>query len=56
MRVRTGGGLNELTYLSGPDQLKQVAFDAVKKWIYQLALLEGKPVEVNATTSIAFTL
>jgi protein TonB len=41
---------------SGHPLLVQAALDAVKQWVYQPTLLEGKPVEVDTEIDVAFQL
>jgi TonB family protein len=54
--ITKDGKIRDLTYVSGPPELKDAAMDAVRQWRYQTTLLAGKPVEVDTMISIVFTL
>jgi protein TonB len=54
--IGTDGTVNELHVVSGPEQLRQAALDAVTQWRYRPYLLNGDPVEVRTTINIIFTL
>ncbi len=54
--VAQDGSMEEVQYVSGPEELSQAAIDAVKQWKYQPTLWNGKPAEVDTTISIVFTL
>jgi protein TonB len=50
------GLIENLRVVSGPTMLRQSALDAVRTWRYRPYLLDGEPVEVETTVSVAFTL
>lgn len=50
------GKVTNLTVVSGDPLLSKAAMDAVRQWQYQPTLLDGKPIEVETTVSITFTL
>jgi TonB family protein len=50
------GSIEELHVVSGPPLLQGAALEAVKAWQYRPFLLEGKPVEVETTINVIFTL
>lgn len=50
------GSIEQLEVISGHPLLQQAALDAVRQWVYQPTLLEGKPVEVDTTIDVAFQL
>jgi TonB family protein len=50
------GSVEQLEVISGHPLLQQAALDAVRKWVYQPTLLEGKPGEVDTTIDVAFQL
>ncbi len=50
------GHVEDLSVISGPDLLQQVALDAVKQWVYRPYLLNGEPVKVQTTINVIFTL
>jgi TonB family protein len=54
--VGTDGTIKDLHVLSGPPLLIQSAIDAVRQWQYAPTLVEGKPVEVDTTISVVYTL
>jgi hypothetical protein len=54
--IAKDGTIMELTYISGPPLLMKPSMDAVHQWTYQPTLLNGKPVEVETTVSVVFTL
>jgi len=50
------GKIANLEFAGGPIELKEAAMKAVQQWIYKPTLLEGRPVEVDTTISVVFTL
>ncbi len=50
------GSIAQLEVISGHPLLQQAALDAVKQWVYQPTLLEGRSVEVDTTIDVIFTL
>jgi protein TonB len=50
------GKVTEVNVLSGHPMLTAAAIEAVKKWHYKPALLNGEPVEAETTVKIKFTL
>jgi len=54
--IAKDGTIMELTYISGPPLLMKPSMDAVHQWTYQPTLLNSKPVEVETTVSVVFTL
>jgi TonB family protein len=46
----------ELKIQSGPRELQSSALDAVHQWRYQPFLLNGEPIEVDTTITVAYTL
>jgi len=54
--VAKDGSVQQVEYVSGPEELKQAAIDAVKQWQYKPAKLAGKPASVDTTISLVFTL
>jgi TonB family protein len=55
-RIATDGTIAELKVISGPLMLQQAAIDAVQHWVYRPYILNGKPVEVQTTVNVIFTL
>jgi protein TonB len=54
--ISTSGTIENLHVVSGPAMLQQAALDAVSNWRYRPYLLSGKPVEVETTVNVIFTL
>lgn len=50
------GTIENLHVVSGPALLQQTALDAVKRWRYRPYMLNGRPVEVETTVNVNFTL
>jgi TonB family protein len=50
------GSITQLEVVSGHPLLQQAALDAVRQWIYQPTLLQGRPVEVDTTIDVIFQL
>ncbi len=50
------GDVESLKVVSGPKQLQQSALDAVQQWKYKPYLVKGKPVAVQTTINIIYTL
>jgi protein TonB len=54
--ISTSGTIENLRVVGGPAMLQQAALDAVSNWRYRPYLLNGKPVEVETTVNVIFTL
>jgi TonB family protein len=54
--IAANGTVKELTAISGDSVLASAAITAVQQWVYGTTLLNGRPVEVETTISITFTL
>jgi len=50
------GRIANLRVISGPEELRGAALDAVKRWVYRPYLLNGQPVSVDTTINVAFNL
>jgi TonB family protein len=50
------GAVQEVEVVSGHPLLIQAAMNAVKQWVYQPTLLDGKPVKVDTTVDVIFAL
>lgn len=50
------GNIEKLTVVSGPNELRKSATDAVRTWKYKPFLLNGNPVEVQTTINVVYTL
>src|SRR5688572_9910742 len=48
------GLVEDLRVISGPEILRQAAFDAVKSWRYRPVLVNGKPARVTTTITATF--
>jgi TonB family protein len=54
--VARDGTIEQLEFVSGPPLLLKAAMEAVKQWVYEPTTLNGRPVEVDTTISVVFTL
>jgi TonB family protein len=50
------GTVENLTVVSGPNELQQSALDAVRQWTYKPFLVNGDPVEVKTSINVIYTL
>jgi len=50
------GTVENLTVVSGPNELQQSAQDAVRQWTYKPFLVDGDPVEVKTTINVIYRL
>jgi len=50
------GRVESLKVVSGPNELQQSSMDAVRWWRYKPFLLNGKPIEVETTISVVYSL
>ena len=50
------GTIHNLEAISGPNQLKASAMDAVRQWTYKPYLLNGEPTEVQTTVTVTYSL
>lgn len=48
--------MQSVEFVSGPDDLKKAAMDAVKKWRYKPTMLLGQPVEVDTVIDVVFSM
>ena len=53
--VDATGKVTEMKVLSGPTPLRQAAMDAISKWKYQPARLNGQPIAMHTNLNISFT-
>jgi periplasmic protein TonB len=49
------GAVTDVKVTSGPVVLRQAAMDALRRWKYQPARLNGQPTSVHMNVSISFT-
>ncbi len=54
--IDTEGNISSLKLISGPDELTKSAWEAVKQWKYKPYLLNGKPVAVDTTITVNYSL
>lgn len=54
--IGTDGRIHDLRALSGNPLLVPAALEAVRQWVYEPTLLNGKPVEVIAPITVIFKL
>jgi TonB family protein len=50
------GKVRSLTVVSGPEQLRQGTLDAVAKWVYDPYMQDGKPIAVETTILVNYSL
>ena len=54
--IGKNGHIDKLVVISGPDELRDAASDAVSQWTYRPYLLNGEPTEVDTTIIVNFNL
>jgi protein TonB len=54
--IDVNGHVTTMKVVSGPTLLHQAAMDALKRWKYQPATLDGKPAPMHLTVTIQFRL
>ncbi len=54
--IDRSGRVDGLKVVSGPGELQQSALDAVRQWRYKPFLLNGKPIEVETTINVVYSL
>ena len=54
--VAPDGTVNDVRLVAGDPVLARAAADAVEQWHYTPALLDGRPVSVVTTVTLAFRL
>ncbi len=54
--IAADGSIKELQFISGPPMLKDAAMQAVEQWEYKPYMLNGRPVPVDTTISVIFSL
>ena len=54
--IGVDGRIRELQVVKGPPLLARAALEAVRQWVYEPTLLNGKPVEVIAPITVNFLL
>ena len=54
--VDATGKVKDMKAISGPPPLIQAAMDALRKWKYEAARLNGQPIEVHTNVQINFSL
>jgi protein TonB len=50
------GRVTTMKVVSGPALLHQAAMDALRRWRYEAATLDGKPVAMHLTVTLQFRL
>ncbi len=55
-KITKDGTIGDLSVVSGPRELRQSAFDAVKTWKYKPYLLNGEPVDVRTEINVIYKL
>jgi hypothetical protein len=55
-RVNTNGDVNDLIYISGPEELRDAAMNAVKGWKFAPLIIDGTPVPVRILEEVTFRM
>lgn len=50
------GTIQDLSVISGPEELQASAMEAVRQWVYKPYLLNGEPTEVDTRITVNFAL
>ena len=50
------GSIENLSVISGPDELRASAIDAVRQWTYRPYILNGEPVDVDTTITVNYQI
>jgi protein TonB len=54
--IDAAGKVTDAKAVSGPPLLQQAAMDAVRRWKYEPATLDGKPVPMQIVVKVKFNL
>jgi TonB family protein len=54
--ITKDGTVDDVQFVSGPEELKDAAIAAVKQWTYEPATYSGHPIPMPATTSLDFKM
>jgi TonB family protein len=54
--IAKDGTVQDLSVVSGPEELQRSAMDAVRQWVYKPYLLNGNPTEVETKITITYSL
>jgi len=54
--IANDGSVREVAVVSGPPVLAEAAKEAVKKWKYSAAKLNGTPIEIQKEIIVLFAL
>jgi TonB family protein len=54
--IREDGTVQQLSVISGPEELQPSAMDAVRQWVYKPYLLNGNPVKVETNITVNYAL
>jgi periplasmic protein TonB len=54
--VSADGSVSQVKLLTGHPLLAEAATHAVKQWVFQPTLLQGKPIEVRSIIDVNFRL
>lgn len=52
--ITNGGRVSDLRFVSAPKELIEPAMKAVRQWVYESYLVDGKPVEVETNIQVQF--
>jgi TonB family protein len=54
--IGTDGKIQQLVALTGPEELRDSALDAVQRWTYLPYEVSGRPVEVDTTITVSYNM
>ena len=55
-QINRSGRIDLLWAVSGPEQLREAALEAVKSWIYRPYLIDGRATSFRSVINVNFTL
>lgn len=54
--INKEGQIEDVSVVSGPEELRQSSLDAVRQWTYEPFLINGEPTEVETTINVIYSL
>jgi TonB family protein len=56
LRIQTDGSVSNLRVVEGPQNMQQASIEAVRTWTYKPFVQDGKPVEVDTSVTLVYSL